>query len=313
MEKILVIDDSAFICGIIEATLGSEGFEVVAVHAGEQALGVTVSEKPDLILLDVILPGMDGYGTCRLLKANPLTAEIPVLFITSSSDDESLVKAFAAGGADYIPKPFSTVELLARVKAHVKNKLMTDLLKSANDELERTNQKLAEMLEEKRQWAMRDSMTGLYNRHFFKEQQPRWNDSAQAGVSFCIALLDVDDFKKVNDQYGHCLGDYILCTIADIICNCCEKEDVAIRWGGEEFLVVMPQRVKKSAAVIAEQIRKVVSQYPFSYEDVEITCTVTIGIAVIDPTLSVEKNIARADASLYKGKKSGKNCMICFD
>lgn len=310
MAKILVIDDDVFICKVVTSILKEDGLDVTTIHSGEEAANLMVCEKPDLILLDVVLPKMDGYATCKLLKEDPDTAEIPIIFITSATDLSSIVKGFSAGGIDYIPKPFSPVELSARVKAHLKNKLMTDLLRITNDELAAANEKLETMLEEKRRWAMVDSLTGLYNRHFFMENQSKWWESASLGVPLFIAVLDVDNFKKINDLYGHCAGDYVICTISDHIRLHCKTDDAAIRWGGDEFLMIFSGWEEKALIAEVEQLCRTLSDHRIFYENIEIDCTLTVGITKVDPSKSIEENISKADAALYDGKVLGKNYVV---
>lgn len=310
MSKILLVDDSPFICSIITKVLGQEKFQVIAVQSAEYVFEAVHREKPDLILLDIILPHISGYEICGLLKKSSSTSEIPVIFVTSASDEKSVLKAFATGGVDYIQKPFSSVELLARVRAHIKNKEMTDLLRAANEELARTNQQLAEMLEEKRLWAIKDSLTWLYNRHYFTEMQPVWSKQAEAGMPVSILLMDVDDFKKVNDQYGHIVGDYVLCTIAKMMIQCFGERSTTVRWGGEEFVALLPSVEIQQAAEVAQRLRKAVEEYPFLCGGVSLRCTITMGAVQIDPTMSMEKNLARADEAMYAGKLGGKNCVV---
>lgn len=309
MSKILLIDDSPFICNIIETILKGEGYAVSIAHTGVDAVEVVRTEEPDLILLDIILPRMSGYEICRILKESQLAKEIPVVFITSASDENSVVNAFSAGGVDYISKPFKPVELLARVLVHVKNKEMRDLLKAANEELARTNQALAETLAEKHLWAMKDSLTTLYNRYYFTEKQPVWEKQAASGEKLSIILADVDNFKSINDQHGHFVGDYVLRTIANLMLEYCGKNSTVVRWGGEEFVALF-QSDAVMAISQAEELRQMVAKHPFRCDGLVLSCTITIGVTQIDPRLSMEKNLSIADEAMYEGKQTGKNRVV---
>lgn len=309
MSKILLIDDSPFICNIIETILTGEGYVVAIAHTGVDAIEVVRAETPDLILLDIILPRVSGYEICKILKENRLTKEIPIVFITSASDDKSVVNAFSAGGVDYISKPFKPVELLARVLVHVKNKEMRDLLKAANDELARTNQALAETLAEKHLWAIKDSLTSLYNRYYFMEKQPIWEKQAASGEKLSVILADVDNFKRINDQHGHFVGDYVLRTIAHLMLECCGTGSTVVRWGGEEFVALF-QSDAVMAISQAEKLRQMVAKHRFRCDELLLSCTITIGVRQIDPRLSLEKNLAIADEAMYEGKQAGKNRVV---
>ncbi|MEF9940676.1 MAG: diguanylate cyclase [Lachnospiraceae bacterium] len=316
IDKVLVIDDSIIICSTVEQILQQYQIETVMVHTGNEALECAVREMPELILLDIVLPDMNGFEVCKRLKEHDATSEIPIIFITSMSDEDSIAKSFTMGGADYVPKPFSDVELLARVHFHIQNKRTTNLLKKANDELELTNRKLeltnqqlAEALEEKRQWAYKDQLTNLYNRHYFSEMLSQWSKQSLM-TNFSILMLDLDDFKKINDTYGHFAGDYILYTASEILLTCLKSEHIAVRWGGEEFLIVLPDSDQHTARALAESIRFSIESYPFCYDGIPLSCTTTIGVTQINPDISIEKNLINADMALYEGKNSNKNCIV---
>lgn len=310
MKKVLVVDDSLLTCSIIENVLQSEGYTVTCVHTGKQAIDAVASNRPDLILLDVIIPDWDGYKVCRYLKKKPSTAEIPVIFITSMSDQINIGKGFEVGGADYVCKPFGAEELLARVNVHYKNKQMRDMLKKANAELEFFNRKLSEMLEERRLWAQKDQLTGVFNRHYVTEMLPQWEIQSNNGKVFSLILMDIDDFKVINDTYGHCAGDHLLCCISKLLSEYQKNAYTVIRWGGEEFLILLPNLDVTKAAKIADAMREKIANSSFVYDKIPLTCTVTMGVVQLDLTQSIEKNIIKADTALYEGKHSGKNCIV---
>lgn len=298
MEKdtILVVDDSEIICTIIKDILESPELHISIAHSGEESISIAKNIRPTLILLDIMMTGIDGYETCKILKGFQETKDIPIIFITGNNDSESVLHGFEVGAADYVSKPFIPEELKARVKVHMQN------VKSKRE--------LQHLMKELREMAITDYLTKLYNRRYFMEKLYNYVESDNS--EFALILFDVDNFKNINDTYGHTAGDTVLVSISNIFRLILREEDTASRWGGEEFLVLLQDVSMEAAAKIADKLRREVERYTFTFEGVYFHCTITGGIIQYDRTLSVERNITCADQALYQGKSMGKNLCINF-
>lgn len=292
-DTILLVDDSEIICSIIKDILGSPNLHIEIAHTGEKGIRLAKELRPTLILLDVIMYGMDGYETCRILKKSEETKDIPVIFITGNNDSNSLLKGFEVGAADYVSKPFIAEELKARVKVHMQNV--------------KNQRKLQILMEELRELATTDSLTKLYNRRYFLD---KINDLLEMDTIFSLILFDVDHFKSINDTYGHNAGDLVLTGLSRIFKLILREEDIISRWGGEEFMICLPNMAAAEAFNVAEKLRLEVSKFEFHFEDNTFHSSITGGIAQYDTKLPVDKNITKIDYALYTGKSSGKNCCI---
>lgn len=302
---ILIIDDSILICRQINILLKGEELNVVEAHSGEEAKQAMRRCSPDLILLDVVLPDIEGYELCRMIKKWDHN-QASIIFLTSKDSDEDVVKGFSLGACDYIKKPFGKEELKSRVMTHLMQKKQKDELNRMNKELQMNMEKLNYM-------AYRDGLTGLYNRRYIREDllEEIQKHNLQ-NVHNVIIMLDVDDFKLVNDCYGHEAGDMVLVCVSNIMEDICRRHKVA-RWGGEEFMVVLFDVLEEEAFSIAERIRREIEAFPFRYEGTSFQCTLTLGLCCYDREFTLEENIVRADKALYYGKKHGKNCCVWYD
>ncbi len=296
MEKdtILVVDDSEIICTIIKDILESPSLHIAIAHSGEDSIVMAKKIRPTLILLDIIMNGIDGYETCRILKESIETKDIPIIFITGNNDSDSVLRGFEVGAADYVSKPFIPEELKARVKVHMQN------IKSQRE--------LQFLMQELKEMAITDYLTKLYNRRFFMDQLHDYVTLNDKNIS--LLLFDVDNFKKINDTYGHNAGDIVLVTISNIFKLILREEDIIARWGGEEFMICLPDTNITQAVNIANKLRREVEKYIFHYEEREFRCTITGGVIQYDRSITTEKNITNADQALYTGKSLGKNQCI---
>ena len=244
IRKLLVIDDSAYICCQIEQIFKYEDdLKLVSANSGEEALAKVRSFMPDLILLDVVLPDVEGYDLYHQIKAIDKNNAI-IIFLTSKDQDSDIVKGFSLGASDYIKKPFHNEILKSRILAHLNEKQIKDQLRRENEEMEAHMKKLNSM-------AFRDTLTGLYNRRYVEEQLKGliMKEDKQVALLMC----DVDNFKHINDLYGHEIGDVVLIGIANII-GSAHPDIHAIRWGGEEFLICLFNMDKELILSISEQI-----------------------------------------------------------
>jgi diguanylate cyclase (GGDEF)-like protein len=287
-----------------------EHYEILVATSGSRAIEVALKNQPDLILMDVVMPGMDGLETCRRLKENTLTAEIPVIFLTAMSESSDVIKGFEVGGQDYVVKPFNKIEVIARVKNHMELRKSKEKIKQYALELERKNEELQQLLQKVEQIAITDFLTGITNRRFaidrMNEELSRINRGEDA---FSLLMIDIDNFKDINDSHGHECGDYILKDVVNLIKSVLRNYDMMARWGGEEFLVMLPSTEINDAKIVAEKIISNVRTQIFTYKGNSFHVTITAGVAQHQAGDDLDSIIKRADEAMYHGKKSGKNCV----
>ena len=300
-QKILAVDDSLLICQQIEKVLKNEEYPVYKSHSAKETLELLEEVNPDLILLDVILPDMEGYELFEKIKEKDKN-HAPVIFITSKDSEQDVIRGFELGACDYIKKPFRPEELKSRVKAHLEDKRERDELKILNETLKANMQILNRV-------AYRDELTGLYNRRFVVEKLAQ--DLMEPDRQDALVMIDVDDFKHVNDCYGHDAGDMVLVCISNIMESVCRRHKV-VRWGGEEFLIILMAVTKQECYEVCEEIRKEIQAFPFLQGNTTFYCTVTLGISLYDKEQSFKMNMTHADMALYRGKKTGKNRTVWY-
>ena len=295
---ILVVDDINKNLQLIGEILDDKGYDTTFATSGQQALARIETIQPDLILLDLMMPKMNGLQVCEQLKANPQYQEIPIIFLTASTETEHLLQAFAGGAVDYITKPFKVPELLARVKLHLELKHTKDQLKKALQELEKL--------------AGTDSLTGVANRRQLTiATEKELSRVRRYGHSFSMLLLDIDHFKQVNDTYGHPVGDRVIVTMTDTIQSLLRRGDSLGRLGGEEFVVLLPHTNSDKALLVAERIRQRVAQIAITVPEATIYITVSIGVATyLESDRSIDNILKRADDALYEAKNQGRDRVV---
>ncbi|MDT8445657.1 MAG: PleD family two-component system response regulator [bacterium] len=292
--RILIVDDTQKNIQLLGTLLRKENFLLNVAYDGEQAIEIARKLKPELILLDIMMPGIDGYETCARLKALEETQEIPVIFLTAKTEVRDIIRGFEVGAVDYVTKPFNAVVLLSRVRTHLK-------LRRAQMELAEKNAALEEMV-------MIDGLTGLYNHKFiFEVLSKQIADSERYGRPMSVIMFDLDHFKRVNDNYGHQVGDEVLVKVAACIKSSVRQADLAGRYGGEEFLVVLPNTSLEDAARVAEKIRSAIASIPWDHEGLVIT--ISGGLAQFRGETELEL-IDRADKLLYEAKNNGRNRIV---
>jgi diguanylate cyclase (GGDEF)-like protein len=299
---ILLVEDNKGQAAIIKEFLEKNGYRVIWVEEGMTAFKIAKTQELDLILLDRILPDIDGNEVSRWLKLDPGTRSIPIIMLTAKDAVADKVAGLEAGADDYLPKPFNEHELNARIYVHLRTK-------SQQDELREKNRQLENMLLKVENLAIMDSLTGLYNRRRFETILTNEVKRAMRyQIPLSCMMIDVDHFKTVNDAHGHQQGDSVLREIAQRIQSCIREVDTAARWGGEEFTVLSPNTTKENAKLAAIRILKAVSHHAFNgYSEGQIT--VSIGIASL-PAPSIDsqvKLVNAADIALYEAKKNGRN------
>jgi len=291
---ILIVDDTPTNIQVLAEGLRSE-YRVKVATSGKAALEVVAKQGvPDLILLDVMMPDMDGYELCRQLKQNPNTNGVPIIFVTARNEMDDEERGLQMGAIDYITKPFHLSIVRARLKNHLKIKLMTNLLESM---------------------AWLDGLTCIPNRRRFDEAlQTEWKRTQRSGVPLSLILVDIDHFKEFNDHYGHGAGDTCLKQVASLLASLVTRAgDLAARYGGEEFILLMPGTDKDGAQLLAEQLRGRIEEQHIPHERSTTSSWVTIsaGYASVIPSQDGDPSIllGEADQMLYRAKKAGRNCV----
>ena len=305
--KILVVDDIPVNIQLLKSYLNIAGYEIFDANNGHDAIKMVEKIEPDLVLLDVMMPKLNGFETCRLLKKSEKTRPIPIIIVTALNELEDKIKGIEAGADDFITKPFNKLELLARVKSLLRIKNLYDQLQDKVKQLEQAKERLREL-------AVTDGLTGLYNYRYFKEyftQEIRRVLRHKKIVS--LMMLDIDFFKQYNDTHGHLAGDQVLRTLAKLMIDNLRSIDVAARYGGEEFALVLPETDKKAARIVADKIKRLVQEYKFQNEETQPNGSITVSIGVASFPEDGEKMdnlINIADQRLYRAKADGRNRVV---
>jgi len=294
VQKVLIIDDSKTIHAVVKSKLSDEPIEFHSALNGKVGLELAAALQPDLILLDLELPDLNGFEVCRLLKADPATMIIPIIFLTGASSTEQKIKGLQLGAADYVTKPFDVAELLARVGASLRTKFLLDLLSKK---------------------AMIDGLTGLWNRSYLDQRlNAELSLSARTGQTFSCIMADVDHFKAINDTYGHAFGDLALRTTSQIFAENTRAEDIVCRYGGEEFAILLPGVGVVGGAAFAERMRDRISQLVLPHGSGVVRLTCSFGIAeILKDNVAGASPIQLADQALYQAKRTGRNRVVAAD
>lgn len=289
---ILLVDDTRDNIRLLASILEAD-YDLAIACNGAQALDIVKDTLPDLILLDVMLPDIDGYQVCRRLKQNPATASIPVLFITAKHEIEDIVRGFQTGAVDYLSKPFIREELLVRVQSQIR-------LQRLRMELEEKNAALLKLSET-------DTLTGLDNRRVLHQKLSQSILlSERYRFPLSIIMIDIDHFKMINDTHGHLVGDEALVALSATLQKSIRSSDFVGRFGGEEFLVGLSHTDLENAHMVAEKIRTTVQAMEFS--NAGLHATISCGIAMLIANEGMNGLISRADKALYRAKTEGRNC-----
>ena len=289
--RLLVVDDQPVNIQAIYQAFAAD-HQVLMATSGAQALALCASQQPDLVLLDVVMPGMDGHQVCRQLKSDPATRDIPVIFVTAHNDEAAEAQGLDLGAVDFISKPINPRIVRARVRTHLTLKAQADLL---------------------RQWVYIDGLTGVYNRRHFDERLAA--ESARAmrnGAALSVVLIDVDLFKRFNDRYGHQAGDDCLRRVATALkAGIRRPGDLAARYGGEEFVCLLPDTDLPGALNLARQLGAAVQALQIEHADSAVAPVVTVSLGVGSKAGKAPGSAAAllrvADAQLYRAKSLGRN------
>jgi len=307
--SILVVDDTPENIDVLKEALKKD-YIVRPALDGATALKIASADpKPDLILLDIRMPGMDGYEVIRRLQADANTREIPVIFVTAASDIESELKGFELGAVDYITKPLSPAIVRARVCIHLE-------LHDARKKLEKQNQDLKTQTDLLEKIVHLDSLTNISNRRHFDEMlEIEWSRGLRNKTPLSVIVADIDYFKGFNDHYGHVEGDRCLCSVAQCLSSLLQRPtDMVARYGGEEFVAILPVTDIKGAALLAENWRAGVEKLriPHAVSGAADHVTISVGYATLIPAKDLVPYylVGVADEMMYQAKESGRN-LVC--
>ncbi|AWU94451.1 diguanylate cyclase [Azospirillum ramasamyi] len=289
--KILVVDDIPSNVHVLSRIL-KDDYDIYFATDGEKALDLVQARMPDLVLLDIMMPGMDGFEVCRRIKSDPATHDIPVIFISAKSEVEDETRGLEVGAIDFITKPISPPIVKARVRNHLLLKRQADLLRSLS---------------------FLDGLTGIANRRRFDDAMTReWRRCTRSHLPLSLIILDVDHFKAYNDEYGHQAGDECLRLVAELLADRARRpSDLVARYGGEEFVCLLPETDGTGAIRVAEGFRAAVAEQriPHAQSPVAPFVTISLGVATVTPSAdgSPERLAEMADQLLYRAKRAGRN------
>ncbi len=293
MSKILIVDDSEDSVFLLSQLLQELQYEVVTAFNGLEGIRAAEREKPELILLDVEMPLMNGFEVCERLRGNPATKDIPIIFLTANTKEEDVVRGLELGGDDYVTKPFNLRVLEARIRTALRAR--------------EAKQRIEEL-------ALTDPLTGLYNRRFFARRlEEEISRAKRNGTSVALLMLDIDHFKMINDTFGHDFGDQVLKGIASTLRSCFRMHDAVVRYGGEEFVVLLGDASEAGARRAGEKIREEVERQAFYAGGAPVSVTVSVGVFGTSGGALLQEAgeyTGNADVALYEAKESGRNRVV---
>jgi diguanylate cyclase (GGDEF)-like protein len=307
--RILIVDDHEDNVELLQARLEARGYSTETARDGQQALDRVAQNPPDLILLDVMMPVVDGIEVARRVKADPRLPFIPIIMQTALDATESKVEGLDAGADDYITKPINFAELEARVNSLLR-------IKALQEDLAQRERQLAEMNDRLRHISQTDALTELDNRRYVEERLAEmWGHAQRFSEPLACVMCDLDKFKPVNDTYGHQAGDQVLKQYAQILRHEAREIDRVGRYGGEEFILLLPGTSAEAAAVFAERVREATEAHEFTFPGGTIHCTMSCGVAAWPHAAvdSADGLVKAADDALYVAKERGRNRVVRFD
>ncbi len=308
-SRILIVDDHEDNIEVLKVRLESWGYLTASAYNGRDALRLVEAQPPDLILLDVMMPEMSGIEVARRIKGNEALPFIPIIMQTALDSTDDKVEGLEAGADDYITKPIDFAELKARVRSMLRIKRLQESLKEREKELLEVNEQLLLM-------SQTDALTGLHNRRHLNERiDEMFSHAKRLNEPFSLVMCDLDKFKSVNDTYGHQAGDEVLKQLAAILTDEAREIDRVGRYGGEEFMLLLPGTAVEAAVTFAERVRKRIEGHTFSFPDGTLTRTSSFGVAGWpNPRIDECDALVRmADDALYVAKETGRNRVVRFE
>src|SRR3954462_5222977 len=307
--RILIVDDHEDNVELLRARLESWGFQTLSAKDGAEALSTIENTLPDLVLLDIMMPKIDGIEVARRVKNNPDLPFIPIIMQTALDSTENKVEGLEAGADDYITKPIDFPELKARLRSMLR-------IKRLQEEIEERERELMEANERLRYMSQTDALTGLDNRrHIETRIEEMFEHAKRLSEPFSCVMVDLDRFKTVNDTHGHQAGDAVLRQLGKILKHEAREIDHVGRYGGEEFMLLLPGTVLDAAVTFADRVRKAIEGHTFTFDGTSIQRTASFGVAAWPhPRISTCDGLVKAaDESLYVAKETGRNRVIRFD
>jgi len=297
VDRVVVIDDDESVRSVIQTTLQREGCDVVAAGDGEGGLAAVRSSGADLIILDLGLPDLDGYAVLQALREKGREVEAPVILLSAHDDLSAKIKGLELGAVEYLVKPVHPRELAARVQALLR-------VKKAQEALLRQYLQATEL-------SLVDELTRAYNRRFMdRALKERVAVAHRHGYTFSCVMFDLDRFKQINDTCGHAFGDFVLREVAAQALRMIRKEDAVIRYGGDEFLVLLAHAGRYGARTFAERLRQGIREHPFEDGAHRVEVTINVGVATFleeEGVVSAEDLLRVADERLYEAKQAGRS------
>ncbi|MFZ5988506.1 MAG: diguanylate cyclase [Bacillota bacterium] len=288
-SRVLIVEDNPNSAKLLGEILGDEGYQVYSVDQGLSILNLVYEIKPNIILLDIMMPELDGFEICKLLKTDSETKDIPIIMITAKTDSKDIRMALELGAFDYIKKPVDEVEVIARVRSALRFKEYHDKLK---------------------EMTMKDGLTGVYNHRLLIELfEKEYTRQIRKGGNIAFIMIDIDHFKRINDTYGHTAGDMIIREVANILTTMTRRSDIVGRYGGEEFGIFVSEINLDNVYKFCEKIRKKIEDYEFNIGDRIIHITISMGVCLKEASdnISYLDIIKISDAALYSAKENGRN------
>ena len=315
-KTVLIIDDSPTIRLLLKEKLREASYRILEAGEGLAGYELAINEQPELILLDIVMPGKDGYEICQILKSDSRTEQIPIIFLTVKSEATNVVKGFELDAADYVAKPFDMPVVLARIRTQLKIKEYERQLVQQNNEFAALNEKLIAANAELKRIAVTDPLTGLLNRGAFEEHLETEHARFERYYRpYSVVMADVDNFKNYNDTYGHPAGDDALRRVAVILKDGCRNSDTIARYGGEEFAVVLAETDAADARLVLERLRLLVWHENILHEKNQSLGRLTLSLGFSSATNSntpAIEYLKEADEALYAAKKRGKDRVVGF-
>lgn len=314
-ERVLIVDDSKANRLMLSQLVKARGCVVVEADSGKGAIDIVTCQAIDLILLDIRMPGMDGFEVLEFLKLREEMRHIPVIVVTALDDLNAAVRCISMGAEDYLMKPYEPTLLGARLRACLEKKQVLQELIELKQDLQRRNDELEGLNRRLETMAFSDTLTGLPNRRFaVQELGAHWASALRQDRPLSCIMVDLDYFKKYNDNFGHDTGDEIIRYAAEVLRKTARVSDYACRFGGEEFLVICPDTDAKGGAEFAERIVAAISAGQVVYGENTHKVTASLGLAQREPWMQNWNDlILAADQALYEAKRSGRNCHRAFD
>ncbi len=291
MSKILVVDDVVDNVKLLTYELADHGYDTLSAYDGLEALEIARSEHPDLILLDVMMPDLNGIEVCKLLKKDQSMNSIPIILVSAQDLDEHVIEGLDAGAHDYITKPFNSRIVLARIRSALRSKQALDLIAEMN-------QRLTEI-------ANSDGLTGLKNSAYFRDAlRTSCSIADHQQMPLSLVMIDIDHFKSYNDTFGHPAGDEVLSTVSELLTDSTRETDVVARYGGEEFSMLLPNTNQEASIQVAERTRRAIEEYDWPLRPITASFGVSTTSACITNSLAF---LEQADLALYSSKGQGRN------